>query len=200
MLKTSISFSHQFPGLSYPLVKNEKWVYSIVPMYSKIVKKLQFPEILNLKLVEANLEKDPILKTIRDAIRDRKRTAKKKSSSGSGSTTRSTTVRENCFWMDGRLAMPKNLATSFLNRLHHNHHGPDRMFAAAKDVSVPLMHLNFSATAKFCKHCQEARKSLKPDIPKHDMGRTYKPKEPNDFIELDFWGPVNYIKGGRKMF
>ena len=29
-LKTIISFPHQFPGLSYPLVQNEKWIYSIV--------------------------------------------------------------------------------------------------------------------------------------------------------------------------
>ena len=36
-----------------------------------MVKKLENPEILILKLVEANLEKDPILKSIRDSIRDR---------------------------------------------------------------------------------------------------------------------------------
>ena len=70
-LNTINSFPHQFPGLSYTLVNNEKWVYSIVPIESKIVKKIEYPEMLNLILVEANLEKDPILKTIRDAIRGR---------------------------------------------------------------------------------------------------------------------------------
>ena len=70
-LNTVISFPHQFPGLSYPLVQNDKWIYSIVPTDSKVVKKTDYPDILILKLVEANLEKDPILKTIREAIRDK---------------------------------------------------------------------------------------------------------------------------------
>ena len=69
-LKSIISFPHQFSGLSYPLVISKKWVYSIIPTKSKIVKKFEYPENLNLKLVDANREKDPILKIIRDAIRD----------------------------------------------------------------------------------------------------------------------------------
>ena len=70
-LNTVISFPHQFPGLSYLLVQSDKWTYSIVPTDSRIFKKLDYPEVLNLKIVEANLEKYPILKTIRDAIREK---------------------------------------------------------------------------------------------------------------------------------
>ena len=69
-LKATISFPHQFPGLSYPLVQNEKWICSIV---QKIVKKIEHPEVLNLKIIEANIEKDPIMKTIRDNIREQQR-------------------------------------------------------------------------------------------------------------------------------
>ena len=46
LLKTSILlyfFPHQFPGLSYPLVNSEKWIYSIIPSDSKIVKKIDYP-------------------------------------------------------------------------------------------------------------------------------------------------------------
>ena len=77
-LKSIISFPHQFSGLSNPLVNSEKWVYSIIPTKSKIVKKFEYPEILNLKLVDANREKDPILKILRDAIRDRNPRTKEK--------------------------------------------------------------------------------------------------------------------------
>ena len=52
----------------------------------RIVKKLEIPEKLNLKLVEANLERDPILKTIRDVISDQKIQGQKKFSPGPGST------------------------------------------------------------------------------------------------------------------
>ena len=38
---------------------------------SKIIKKIEQPEVLSLKLIEANIEKDPIMKTIRDTVRDK---------------------------------------------------------------------------------------------------------------------------------
>ena len=100
--------------------------------------------------------------------------------------------------MDGRLAIPKDMSSSVLNRLHFNHHGRDKMFAAAKDVWIPFNHRNIAATAKHCKSCVEAGKNLKPDIPKSDMGDTYVPKEPNDLVQLNFWGPVNYVRGRKK--
>ena len=201
-LNTIISFPHQFPGLSYPLVQNEKWIYSIVPSDSKIVKKIEHPEVLNLKLIEANIEKDPIMKTIRDNIRDRNPRAKKiitRLGQYYAQHYNDFAVRENCLWMDGRLAIPKDLSSAILNRLHYNHHGRDKMFAAAKDVWIPLMHRNIAATAKYCKSCLEAGKNLKPDIPKNDIGETYNPKEPNDLVQLDFWGRVNYVRGRKKI-
>ena len=100
--------------------------------------------------------------------------------------------------MDDRLAIRQDLSTSILNRVHYNHHGRDKTFAAAKMVWIPLIHRNFWATAKMCQHCLEAGKTLKPDIPKSDIGKIYKPKEPNDLVQLGFWGPVNYIKGRKK--
>ena len=30
------------------------------------------------------------------------------------------------------------------------------------------------------------------------MGETYVPKEPNDWVQLDFWDPVNYVRGRMK--
>ena len=60
------------------------------------------------------------------------------------------------------------------------------------------MHRNISTTAKYCKSCLEAGENLKPDIPKSDMGETYVPKESNDLVQIDFWGPVNYVWGRKK--
>ena len=88
------------------------------------------------------------------------------------------------------------MSSAVLNRLHFKHHGREKMLAAAKDVWIPLMHRNISATANNCKSCLEAGKNLKPDIPKSE--ETYMPKEPNDLVQLDFWGPVNYVRGRKK--
>ena len=137
--------------------------------------KIDHPEVLNLKLIEANIEKDPIMKTIRDNIRDKNPRAKEiitKLGQYYAQHYNDFAVRENCLWMDGRLAIPKDLSSAILTRLHYKHHGRDKMFAAAKDVWIPLMHRNIAATANHCKSCLEAGKNLKPDIPKSDMGET----------------------------
>ena len=195
-LNTVISFCHQFPGLSYPLVQNDNRIYSIVPTGSRVVKKIDYPEILILKVVEANLEKDPILKTIRDAIRDKGPRAKDiitRLEQYYAQRYNNFAMRENCLWMDGRLAIPKDMSSAVLSQLHRknqNHHGRDKKFGAAKDVCIPLMQRNLVAKAKYCKNCLEAGKNPKPDIEKHDMGDTYKPREPNDLVQLGFWGPV----------
>ena len=146
-----------------------------MPTDSKVVRKTDYPEMLSLKLVEANLEKDPILKTFRDAIRDEDPRAKEtvtRLGQYYAQRYNDFAVRENRLWMDGRLAIPKDMSSAVLNRLRFNHHGRDKMFAAAKDVWIPLMHRKIAATAKYCKSCLEARypENLEPDIPKNDMG------------------------------
>ena len=111
-------------------MQNDKLIYSIVHTDSKVVKKIDYPEILNLKLVEANLEKDSILKTIRDAIRDKDPRAKDintRLGQYYAQHYNDFAVRENCLWMDGRLAIPKDMSSAVLNRLHFNHHGRDKM-------------------------------------------------------------------------
>ena len=164
-----------------------------MPTDSRIVKEVDYPKIkFKIKL------KDPILKTIPDAIREKDPLAKDiitRLGQYYAQHFNEFDVRENCLWMDGRLAIPKDMSSAVLNRLHHKHHGRDKMFWAAKDVWIPLMHRNFTATAKYCKSCLEAGRNLKLDIPKNDMGDTYVPREPNDLLQLNFWGPVNYVRG-----
>ena len=95
-----------------------KWIYSIVPNDSKTVKKIEYPEILRLKLVEATLEKDFILKIIRDAIRDKNQRGKEtiaKLGQYYAQHYNDFAVRENCLWMDGRLAIPKDMSSAVLN-------------------------------------------------------------------------------------
>ena len=81
-----------------------------------MVEILEFPYILNLMLVEANLEKDPILKTIKDTTGD-KNPGAKEVVTRLAQYCNDFSARENCLWMDGRLAIPIDLSTSILNRL-----------------------------------------------------------------------------------
>ena len=72
-------------------------------------------------------------------------------SPGMDSTTCSTTTTsqyDKKLILDGRTVGDTELSTSILDRLHQNYHGSDKIFAAAKDVWIPLMHRNLSAAVK----------------------------------------------------
>ena len=72
------------------------------------------------------------------------------------------------------------------------------MYAAFKDIWMLMMHRNLAATAKFCKQYLEAGKNLKSDIAKGNLGKTYVSTEPNEVVQKNFRGPVNYVNGRKK--
>lgn len=121
--------------------------------------------LLNLKLVEANLEKDEDLKIIRDLILNkdtlaREKIRKLKHGLYLASYFNTYSVAENCLWMNGKLAIPASMTECILNRLHFSNHGRDAMYSASKDVWFPMIEGNISAIAKYCKKCLAAGKIL----------------------------------------
>ena len=78
--------TQNFPT-STPRIKAENWAYSLTATYCKIVKKLGHSEILSLKVVEANLDDDLILKVISDAIRDKSPRGQRRQEQIWGATT-----------------------------------------------------------------------------------------------------------------
>ena len=107
-------------------------------------------------------------------------------------------VRKNCLWMDERLVIPIPLRKAVANRLHCFHHGRSNMFEAARDVWFPYLHRSLVAAADGCKECTDAGKSLKPLCAKGDVGKVYEPREPNECLQLDFWGPIRYLNESSK--
>ena len=49
------------------------------------------------------------------------------------------------------------------------------------------------AAADGCKDCTEAGKSLRPMCTKGDIGKVYEPRDPNNCLQSDFWGPIKYL-------
>ena len=37
-------------------------------------------------------------------------------------------------------------------------------------------------------------------LPKGDIGNVLEPREPNECGQLDFWGPISYLKEQNKLF
>ena len=52
--------------------------------------------------------------------------------------------------------------------------------------------------AENSQECILAGKNLKPMCSKGNLGRIPEPKEPIEAIQLDFWGPINYLPESQK--
>ena len=109
-------------------------------------------------------------------------------------------VRDGCIWMDERLVIPNSLQAAVNNRLHYYHHGKSSMYDAAKDIWYPYMFRSLATIAGNCQECTLAGKNLKSMCSKNDKGKIPEPKEPNESVQLDFWGPINYLKECKKYF
>ena len=107
-------------------------------------------------------------------------------------------VRDGCLWMDERLVIPNTLQAAVNNRLHYYHHGKSSMYDAAKDIWYLYMFCSLANIAGNCQECTLAGKKLKNMCSKDDIGTIPEPKEPNESVQLDFWGPINYLKESKK--
>ena len=72
------------------------------------------------------------------------------------------------------------------------------MYEAARDVWYPYMYRSLAAKATYFQQCTDAGKNLKTLLPKGDVGKVPKPREPNECIQLDFWGPISYLNESKK--
>ena len=70
------------------------------------------------------------------------------------------------------------------------------MFDAAKDVWYPYIYRSIASMAEDCPKCTAAGKNLKTILRKNQI-RT-KPNQPNKSVQLDFWGPINYLNESQK--
>ena len=107
-------------------------------------------------------------------------------------------VKENVVWIDEKLVIPINLQSAINNRIHAYHHGKSNMFDAAKDVWYPYIYRSIASIAEGCPECTAAGKNLKTIIKKNQLGTVPEPKEPNESVQFDFWGPINYLNESRK--
>ena len=107
-------------------------------------------------------------------------------------------VRDNVLWMDDK-QVKKNIEHKAINnRLHYYHHGKSNIFKAAKDIWFPYIHRNIAAMAENCRESAVAGKNLKTMRSKRDLGTIPEPKEPSQSLQIDFWGPIHYLKESKK--
>ena len=62
------------------------------------------------------------------------------------------------------------------------------------------MYRNLAVKATYCQQCTDAGKNLKTLLPKGDVGKVPEPREPNEYLQLDFCGPISYLNETRVFF
>ena len=95
--------------------------------------------------------------------------------------------------MDERLVLRILLRKAVVNRIHCFHHDRANMFDAAGDVWFPYIHRKLVAAADDSKKCTDAGKSLKSMCVNGDIAKVYEPRESNECVQFDFWGPIEYL-------
>ena len=199
---TTLSLPSAFKGETVPTVDPNLLSMSIIPRNCKIVNKVtSLPDLFNLKFIESNYVSDPQLSAIRDLIVTQDPEIYEKISEMNryyAQFVNDFSVKENVIWMDEKLVIPINLQSAINNRIHAYHHGKSNMFDAAKDVWYPYIYRSIASIAEGSSECTAAGKNLKSIVKKNQLGTVPEQKEPNESVQLDFWGPINYLIESRK--
>ena len=159
------------------------------------------PDLFKLKFIESNYVSDPQLSAIRDLLVTQDPNNHKKVTAINRYYSQFVNdfyVKENVVWMDEKLVIPMNLQTAINNRIHAYHHKKTNMFDAAKDVWYPYSYRSIASIAENCPECTAAGKNLKTILSENQLGNIPEPKEPNESVQLCFWGPINYLNESRK--
>ena len=200
-INTVLSIPSKFPGELFPTVNPNQQIMSIIPRDCKVIKKSQsLPELFNLEFVASNIPADVNLVRVKEALEKKTNLKEELLKIGKywAQYANDLSLQDDCVWLDGRLVIPLPLQVPVESRIHYYHHGKRNMFEAARDVWYPYMYRSLAAKATYCQQCTEAGKNLKSLLPKGDMGKVPEPREPNECLQLDFWGPINYLNESKK--
>ena len=171
---------------------------SIIPRNCKLFNKQNAPpKLFNLRFIESQYPCDPHLQALIEMIKCKDPELHMKISAMSkyyAQYTQDFHVKGECLWKDGRLVIPNTLQTAINNRLHYYYHEKSNMYEAAKNIWYPYMFRSLATIARNCREYTLTGKNLKNLCSKGDVGKIDEPKEPNESVQLDFWGPINYLK------
>ena len=101
-------------------------------------------------------------------------------------------------YMDNHLVIPQAMKPMIMCSLHYGHPGRDAMLAMIEDIWWPRIHREVIDKARLCEQCLEAGKNLKYMLKQKQIGKLPEAKEQNEEVALDFAGPFQNAKKGKK--
>ena len=166
-----------------------------VPTFNYIVSK-----IFNKSLIASLTSKDAVLKGVRDCILTNNESRLKAINPYIHSYWRDLHVRSGCVCIDERVAIPNVLREALIDDIHSSHPGTWGMICMATHSWWPYMHRELIVKSTECKPCTAIGKNLKSIIPAKKFTPHIPCVEPNQEIQIDFWGPIFDERGNEVYF
>ena len=97
-----------------------------------------------------------------------------------------------CILYDNRLLIPKALKQLVIGSIHQTHPGQLGMLTLADLIWFPRIHRDVTYKAQSCQDCIKNGKNLKAIHTKSQLGSLPPLSEPNEEIQMDFAGPIQF--------
>ena len=156
-------------------------------------------DIFNTKLIAAMINRDTVLREVRDCIQTGDEQRCKKLSKQIHAKWRSLSVHNGCVLLDNKLAIPNSLKEWVIDVLHSTHPGAWGMTELGQRIWWPFINRDLINKSKTCRPCTEFGKNLKSINPKSHWAPLPQCSEPNEEIQLDFGGPI-FDGQGREVY
>ena len=156
---------------------------------------------LNEKLLPANYSADKLIQRVIRLVKIYKKTGVTRLPSPWREKLQAFSLDEREFlYMDNRLVIPQAMRPMIMCSLQYGHPGRDAMLAMIEDIWWPRIHREVIDQARLCEQCLESGKNLKYILKQKQIGKLPEAKEQNEEVALDFAGPFQNAKKGKKLF
>ena len=106
-------------------------------------------------------------------------------------------VVNNCVLIDNKLAIPEQLWSAILIRLHRSHPGQAAMMHASEYICWPFLNRQIVNVCEKCPECTLFGKNIKTSTAYNSAKPLPQLSAPNQEIQLDFAGPIIDDKKGK---
>ena len=156
-------------------------------------------KLLNEKLLPANYVADKLIQRVISLVKTYNKTGVSRLPSPWREKFQTFSIDDkNLLYMDNRLVIPQSMRSMIMCSLPYGHPGRDSMLAMVEDIWWPRIHREIIDQARLCEQCLESGKNLKCILRQKQIGKLPEVEQQNEEIALDFAGPFQNAKKGKK--
>ena len=156
-------------------------------------------KLLNEKLLPANYCADKLIQRVIKLVKKYNKTGVTRLPSPWREKFQTFSIDERGFlYTDNRLVIPQAMRAMIMCSLHYGHPGRDAMLSMIEDIWWPRIHREVIDQARLCEQCLQSGKNLKNMLTQKQVGKLPDVTESNEEVALDFAGPFQNARKGKK--